>query len=312
MRLSTLEDRWNLLCVQHRRKHFFGEPALHLWNLRKTEFKIGISLFCISFISSLVTQSHWSIMDTNSDSDSKNNKTETSKASVTMSFWLLSLCFLCCYTPQNALAPNLTSCGIEFDITTTSGRDYYLGTILSLCQHVFSLPIAAYLGYLTDTSNRIKLFSAITFAVGFFSILTSVVQSFVQLAIVRLLTGGFYTGGVVVVFSVVSDMFDIKRRNGACAALAAAMGTGVLIGQLVAGLYGEDSGWRYSFAVLGVPNLLASVSLYHLVDDPLRGGKESALKELINEGGTYNEKLSWAKFKAMMQNRTTFLLIIQR
>jgi len=126
----------------------------------------------------------------------------------------------------------LTVVGNEFDLLTPAARDWWLGTVLNFFQHVASLPIAAFLGILCDRVDRITLFSLITFVVGVCSILTSLCTSFTELAIIRFLTGGCYMGSVVVCFSIASDLFESSRRNAACAALAAAMGTGVLIGQV--------------------------------------------------------------------------------
>ena len=228
-----------------------------------------------------------------------------------MVFILLSLAFLSCYTPQNALAPNLTECGEEFNILTAKSRDWFLGTVLSICQHVLSLPIAAGLGLLCDRVDRITLFSLITGGVGACCILTSLVRNFTDLAFVRFLTGGLYMGSVVVAFSIASDLFEAKKRNAACAALAAAMGTGVLIGQLVAGMYGESAGWRFPFFILGVPNFMIAFAMKTIVTDPVKGGKEAALKEMISSGGSYDVQLNWVTFKKAMSNRTTSLLILQ-
>ena len=73
-----------------------------------------------------------------------------STPSPSLSFLLLSLSFLSCYTPQNALSPNLTPVGMEFGIEGEKNRDLYLGTVINLAQHVFSLPIAAGLGVAAD------------------------------------------------------------------------------------------------------------------------------------------------------------------
>jgi MFS family permease len=115
-----------------------------------------------------------------------------------------------------------------------------LASYLSLPTGVASLPLAAVCGVAADivptssTSSsspdkfivsRKALFCIVPVLSGLTSIATGLCQSIRQLFVMRLLNGGFMSGGVSVVFSILSDLFTQEQRND---------GLGIISGQVYA------------------------------------------------------------------------------
>jgi MFS family permease len=224
---------------------------------------------------------------------------------------LLGLAFAAVWTPSNLMAPNLTEIATDFGFDE-SQRDLYLGSYCALATGVLSFPIGAGIGILTDIVSRQRLF-CFTVAGGALSALaTGLCRSYWQLFLARLLTGGFMSGSVPVAFSFLGDLFATEERNAASSGLTAMMGLGIILGQVYAGVVGSTAGWTHAFFVSGIITMILAVLCLFLVQEPVRGGKEKALQDMLKAGTRYERKLTWKGFlHTVRHNESNTILLWQ-
>lgn len=225
---------------------------------------------------------------------------------------LLSLAFFFIWSPQNLLAPNLTQAAYDFGYYgDENARDLYLGSNLALATSVLSLPFSAFIGFASDVvSSRRILISITTFVGGMAAIATGMATTYPQLIISRFVGGSCMSGSVPVVFSLLSDWFDDKDRNAASSGFTAMMGAGILLGQVYAGCTGPSAGWRHSFYTSGILTMILAVLVFIFIREPVRGGKERVLREMLARGGKYNKKLTWSQFVASMTTHSSNCILM--
>lgn len=119
------------------------------------------------------------------------------------------------------------------------------------------------------------------------------------------------SGSVPIAFSMLGDLFEAKQRNAASSGLTAMMGAGILFGQVFAGTLGAERGWQEPFILSGFSSIFTSLLVLYFVREPVRGGKEKVLQDMIANGTKYDRKLTRDGFiKAMTKNKTNVLLMI--
>jgi MFS family permease len=224
---------------------------------------------------------------------------------------LLGLAFAAVWTPSNLMAPNLTEIAVDFGFDE-SQRDLYLGSYCALATGVLSFPIGAGIGILTDIVSRQRLFCFTVAGGALSAIATGFCQSYWQLFLARLLTGGFMSGSVPVAFSFLGDLFATEERNAASSGLTAMMGLGIILGQVYAGVVGSTAGWTHAFFVSGTGTMILAVLCLFLVQEPVRGGKEKALQDMLKAGTRYERKLTWKGFlHTVRHNESNTILLWQ-
>ena len=226
---------------------------------------------------------------------------------------LLSLAFFFIWSPQNLLAPNLTQAAYDFGYHDTQQRDLKLGSNLALATSILSLPFSALIGFASDVvSSRRVLISITTIVGGMAAIGTGMSSNYAQLILARFICGACMSGSVPVVFSLLSDWFDDKDRNAASSGFTAMMGAGILAGQVYAGCTGDTVGWRHSFYLSGILTIIFGIIVLICIREPIRGGKEKVLQDMIARGGKYDKKLSWSQFvSSMTKHSSNYLLMLQ-
>jgi len=226
--------------------------------------------------------------------------------------FILALAFFAVWSPQNLMAPNLTQMATFFHFGP-SQRDLYLGANIAFATGVLSLPVSALIGFFADiVSSRKKLFAATVFVGGVASICTGLSTTYSALYFARFVCGGCMSGSVPVAFSLLGDLFDTKDRNAASSGLTAMMGAGIIAGQVYAGVVGDNNGWQFPFYVSGCMSFICSILVMHFVDEPIRGGKEKVLQDMIAKGTKYDRKLTLAGFiHAMCKNQSNFIIMVQ-
>ena len=225
---------------------------------------------------------------------------------------LLGLAFMAIWSPQNGMAPNLTEIADEFHFSAAE-RDLYLGSILAFATGVLSLPLSAGIGILADVYNRKHLFVITVAMGGLCSWATGASPNYKCLFWARLLNGGFMSGSVPVAFSLLGDLFHTHERNAASSGLTAMMGMGIIGGQVYAGVVGSTRmGWNHMFYVSAISTVSLAVLVFLFVQEPVRGGKEHVLQDMLQQGTNYDRKLTWAGFfHAMRHNKSNAILMWQ-
>jgi len=225
---------------------------------------------------------------------------------------LLGLAFMAAWFPQNCMAPNLTEMAQYFGFTSTTERDLYLGSNIALATGVLSFPISAGIGILADVWNRKYLYCGTVALGGLSAYLTGASTSYRWLFWARLLNGSFMSGSVPIAFSLLGDLFDTNERNAASSGLTAMMGLGIILGQVYAGVVGSSEGWSHPFYVSAIMSLVSALLVLLLVHEPVRGGKEQVLQDMLKNGKRYERKLTWEGFVATMSNNKSNIIIISQ
>jgi predicted MFS family arabinose efflux permease len=224
---------------------------------------------------------------------------------------LLGLAFMAVWSPNNAMAPNLTQMAETFGMSEAE-RDLYLGSYCALALGVFCLPISALLGFMADFHSRKHLFVCCVVGGSLASAWTGWSQTFVSLFWARLMSGGCMSASVPVAFSLLGDLFSTEERNAASSGLTAMMGLGILLGQVYAGTIGPKVGWQFPFFASSILSLSTAFLVILWVQEPARGAKEKALQGLMQSGHKYERQLTFSGFiHAMRHNRSNTLLLWQ-
>jgi len=244
-----------------------------------------------------------------------NNQTPTGRPAVHETIHaqslLLGLAFMAVWLPNNVMAPNLTQMSDFFEMNEIE-RDLYLGSYCALAVGVFSLPISGLIGFMADFYSRKRLFVACVVFGALSSAWTGWSRNFWSLFFARLFSGGCMSGSVPVAFSLLGDLFSAEERNAASSGLTAMMGLGIIAGQVYAGTVGPIKGWQYPFFVSASLQVVAAVMIALWIAEPLRGGKEKALQDMIKSGNKYDRQLTLEGFiHAMHKNASNSILLWQ-
>ena len=225
---------------------------------------------------------------------------------------LLCLAFFCIWTSQNLMSPNLSLIAEDFGYDDPLDRDRLFGSNLALVGLVLSLPLSACIGFATDiVRSRRLLISATLLAGGLATLWTGVSNTYYEILISRFIQCAAMSGSVPCVFSLMSDWFHETERNAASAVFQASMGAGILIGQCYSG-FTTNLGWRHPFLVSGFATVISSVLVLAFVTDPVRGGREGALNDMLSKGVEYNKRPTFKTCLASVRsNASNRLLILQ-
>lgn len=144
-------------------------------------------------------------------------------------------------------------------------HDWQLGMLTGLYFAAFysilSLPLARF----ADRGNRAKLISACLAVWSLFTAACGFAQTYLQLAICRLLVGVGEAGGSPTAQSLITDYTPKEKRASAIAFYTIGIPIGSLLGLALGGLVLDRFGWRTAFIVTGLPGvaiaLLTAVTL---------------------------------------------------
>jgi len=192
--------------------------------------------------------------------------------------WAVILYFLTTtllFADQNLLAPNLSAAAAEFGFDDEE-RDRKLGGNIALAFWVLGAPASFIIGSLADVLPRAPLF-ALTVGLGEGACFaTYFTTTYRQLYVTRALTGISVGGALPLISSVLGDLYEAKDRPAVMAAVGIGMGTGISVGQGLAGFLGPTYGWRLPFLLVSTPALICALLVLLTVQDPERGGSEEA------------------------------------
>jgi len=223
---------------------------------------------------------------------------------------LLSLINLFLFADQNLMAPNLTQIARDFGFSDVE-RDIKLGGNISLVFWVLGGVISLSIGYLTDLVSRRKLLLGVILIGEIPCLLSGFAETYSQLFWFRALTGIGIGGALPLTFSLVGDYFPHHQRAAAAGFLGLAMGVGIAIGQMMAGMIGPTLGWRMPFIIVAIPNFFLGILFWLTVREPQRGKTEESLRELIEKGQAYTGRINWREYKHLFKIKTNLLVFLQ-
>lgn len=115
-----------------------------------------------------------------------------------------------------------------------------------------------------------------------------------------------------IVYSMLGDLFDRRRRTLASAIVTMCWSLGGIIGVLVAGYsIGAGLGWRAPFLIVSLPNALLVPHFLLVAPAPRVGAREEAVGELVAQGILYPRTVRLRDYLSLARVRTNVLLFLQ-
>lgn len=179
------------------------------------------------------------------------------------------------FIDRNILAVLLQPIKEELGVSDTA-MGFLTGFAFAVFYTFAGIPIAR----LADRGSRRTVMAV---GIAFWSLMTAasgLAQSFWQLAAARIGVGVGEASATPAAHSLISDLFPPERRTRAIAIYNMGASAGVLFGLLLGGWLQETVGWRWAFAVVGLPGLLIAVLVRMTIPEPPRGSAEG----LVDEG----------------------------
>jgi len=149
--------------------------------------------------------------------------------------------------------------------------DVQLGTLQTVLQVVLALATVPFALLADRASRRLVIMVGIFVASGA-TVLSGLAGTFLALLVARGVLGLGEAAYAPAAQSMISGEFPQQLRGRALAVFAAAMLVGGGAGQALGGILGETSGWRWAFAIVGIPGFILALAALRL-DEPPRGPK---------------------------------------
>ncbi|MCS7177823.1 MAG: MFS transporter [Anaerolineae bacterium] len=186
-----------------------------------------------------------------------------------------------------------------------------LGPVLGISDLVRTLTLPFW-GWVADHFSRKALLVGITGLWGGWTLAIAFVHTFGQLLIVRVLSSlGL---GVLwpTAFSLLSDLFDTRRRGIAAGVMAAISYCGSMAAFIVLPILAtiEPYTWRLGFLVMGAASVLTGLFLL-VIYDPPRGAAEPELRDVITEEKAARYAFRLRDLPAIARVRTWWVLLFQ-
>ncbi len=190
---------------------------------------------------------------------------------------------------QNLTSPNLSRIGAEFGFVDKIQYQWYINSIVQLCFFVIGGAFSLIVGLANDRWDRKKLliFTVILGELPCF--LTAFAPNYGWFLFLRTMTGVGLGGIFPIIFSYLGDYFKPANRPVATGWLTLAMGLGIAVGQIMAGLLANSdfagmAGWRISFIIMAVPSFPLALAFWFFGQSPTRGAAEVAAMGLGERG----------------------------
>ena len=174
----------------------------------------------------------------------------------------------CIGLPQNVISANLTPMARHFHLSDAE-RDLMLGGWMNTAFFLVGAPASVAVGVLVDRLNRKGMLLGLCCLTGLTSLLSAMAQSVWQLVALRAVLG-FATGALQpLMYSVVGDLFPPAARPALASYVGIAIGGGVAVGQLFAGLISRF-GWRLPFLAIALASSAAALGIVAGAIEPTR------------------------------------------
>ena len=154
----------------------------------------------------------------------------------------------------------------EFELTDTQ-IGILTGFAFSLTYAVFAIPLARF----ADTRNRVRLLSACIAVWSVATVLSGTVNSFLQMALTRVVVGIGEAGGNPTSVSMIGDYYTPETRTRGLSFFNLGAGAGATLGLALIGVIADQFGWRVAFFAMGLPGILLAVLILTTLREPVRG-----------------------------------------
>jgi len=184
---------------------------------------------------------------------------------------------------------------IREDMHLTSAQLGLLnGLYFALTYVILGLPVAR----IADRINRVGVIGFSLCVWSAFTALCGTAASFTTLAVYRFGVGFGEAGFTGPSHSVISDMYEPRKRASALSVFSLGMPFGAIFGTIIGGFISDWFGWRVAFYTVGLPGVLVGVVTWFFVKEPQRGatdapvaaqGQPSAVKPKFSLAGELKE-----------------------
>lgn len=178
---------------------------------------------------------------------------------------LLTLVYAFNFIDRYILVVMQESIRAELDLS-----DAQLGMLSGLVFAIFYTTLGIPIARLADVSNRRNIIAVSLTIWSGMTAISGFAQNFAQLALARIGVGVGEAGGSPPAHSMISDMYDEKRRATAIAVYSSGLYLGILCGYLLGGYFNDLFGWRITFFLMGVPGIVLALFLFLFVKEPQR------------------------------------------
>jgi len=171
------------------------------------------------------------------------------------------------------------------------------GAAFTILYALLGVPIAR----LADRFSRKNIIAASLAIWSAMTCLCGLAQSFIQLAIFRVLVGIGEAGCTPPSHSLISDYYTRERRTSALAIFGLGSPIGVFVAFLVGGWIVEAAGWRVALVAFGAPGVVLALILYLTLRDAPRG-----YSDRIGSSSQVNVGMPdlWSTFVALWAKKT--------
>ncbi|MCX7172381.1 MAG: MFS transporter [Proteobacteria bacterium] len=138
------------------------------------------------------------------------------------------------------------------------------GASFAILYAVLGIPVARW----ADRGNRPLIITLALCAWSAMTALCGAAQTFWQLALARVGVGIGEAGALPPCQSLLADYFPLRQRSLALAILSAASTAGTLIGFVGGGWAVVNLGWRWTFALAGLPGMVIAALSWALLPEP--------------------------------------------
>lgn len=193
------------------------------------------------------------------------------------------------------------------------GLDYGALSVINSIRIILQTFSGPFWGMAADRYNRKWILVLGTGLWGIWTLVCGLVTSYWQLLVVRVIAclglGCLYPAA----FSMLADVFGPRRRGRAMGTISAIGMFGIVIGAFAFGelLNVPDTGWRWAFILLGLASILSGLVIAILVRDPVRGGAEPELEEVITEAAAAQFRFHLADVMEVLRSKTVWVNFIQ-
>lgn len=164
----------------------------------------------------------------------------------------------------------------DLDLSDTQ-IGFISGAAFTILYALLGVPIAS----LADRYSRKNIIAAALAVWSAMTCLCGLAQSFVQLAVFRVLVGIGEAGCTPPSHSLISDYYARDKRTSALAIFGLGSPIGVFVGFLAGGWIVELAGWRIALIAFGLPGMLIALVLYLTLRDAPRGHADG-VDETVN------------------------------
>ena len=198
-------------------------------------------------------------------------------------------------------------------VRNSLGLDYSALSVINSIRIIFQTFSGPFWGMVADRYNRKWILVIGTGVWGIWTLVCGLVTSYWQLLAVRVIAclglGCLYPAA----FSMLADVFGPRQRGKAMGAISAIGMFGIVVGALSFGelLTIPDVGWRWAFILLGLASILSGLVIAVLVRDPVRGGAEPELEEVITEEAAARFRFQVADVLEVLRSKTVWVNFIQ-